>query len=77
MKIVLRVKFITLSTSRKKLESSHTSNVKVCLEAPAAEEASTKRGTQGRKMIKIGTEINQLETKKVKQRIFIRGILNS
>jgi hypothetical protein len=70
MKAAVRRKFIILHTSIKKLESSHTNNLKVHLNAlEKKKEVSTlKRSIRQGKII-IKTEINQLETKKTIQRI--------
>ena len=76
MKAVLRGKFIALSAFIKKLESSHTSNLKVHLKAlqkKGEEEEEgrrkskhTQRGVEkaGNNLIKIRAEINQKQRKK-------------
>ena len=70
MKVVLRGKFTALSTSIKKLESSHTSNLKVHLKALGKKkEANTPKGSKRQEIIKIRAKTNQLETKKTIQRI--------
>jgi hypothetical protein len=51
---VLRGKFIALSASIKKLESSHTRNLKVHLKAPGEKKKNQphQRGVEGRKQSK-------------------------
>ena len=64
MKAVLREKFPALSASIKKLESAHMSNLKVhqnVLGKKEEEEARTAQRKRKQKIIKIRTEINQLE----------------
>ena len=74
MKAVLRGKFIALSASIKKLESSHISNLKVHLKAlEGKKEANTSKRSRRQETIKIRAEINQLETKKGGDRRFFRG----
>ena len=56
--------------SKKKLENSHTKELKVCWKAP--EKEKRRKHTQGEQTIgnnKLRAKINQLETKKTKQRI--------
>jgi hypothetical protein len=64
-------KFIALSASIKKLESSHINNLNVHLKTlgKKKKEASTPKRKRWQEIIKIWTEINQLETKKTIQRI--------
>jgi hypothetical protein len=66
LKAVLRVKFITLSALRKKLESSHSNELKVHLKALGVGKKNQKcPGVDSRK---LRAETNQLETKRTKPR---------
>jgi hypothetical protein len=77
MEVVLQGKFIPLSTFIKKLESFHTSNLKVCLKPLEQEtnkqtnkkEANTPKKTRQWEIIKLRAKINKLETKITIQRI--------
>ena len=69
MKAVLRGKFIALSAFIKKLERPYTSNLTPHLKALEQKEANTPKRSRGQEMIKLRAEINQLETKRMMQRI--------
>jgi hypothetical protein len=64
---VKSVKFIALSDYIKKLESSHTSNLKAYLKA--LEEANIPKRRRWQEIIKTRAENNQLKTKKIKKLI--------
>ena len=64
MKAVIRGKFIALSASIKKLESSHTSNLKAY-----PKPLERKKNEASTSIIKVMAEINQLETKTKIQRM--------
>ena len=69
MKAVVRGKPITLSASKNKLKRAYTSSLTGHLKALEQREANTpKRSRQGQ-IAKIRAEINQLETKRMIQRI--------
>ena len=63
MKAVLRGKFIALSTLLKKLERSYT-----YLRALEQKEANTPKRSRRQEIVKLMTEINQIETKRMVQR---------
>jgi hypothetical protein len=69
MKSVWRGKFIELGAFIKKLESSHTNNLTVHLKVLEQKEANTPKRTKWQEIIKLKTDINQLETKITIQRI--------
>ena len=70
MKAVLREKLIALSASKKKLERAYTSSLTAHLEALEIKEAnSPPKMRRQQEIIKLGTEINQVETKRSIQRI--------
>jgi hypothetical protein len=66
---VLRGKFIALTTFIKKLERPNTSNLTAHLKALEQKEANTPKRSRGQEIVKLRTEINQLETKRILQRI--------
>ena len=66
---MLRETFIVLSAFIKIFESFHSSSLKVYMKALDAKEASTLKRSTRQKIIKIITEIKQLETKNTIQRI--------
>ena len=70
MKSALKEKFIALSAYIKKLESSHTNKLKLHLKAVGVKKANIPR-RNGRQeiIVKFRAEINQLETKRIIQRI--------
>jgi hypothetical protein len=69
MKAVLRGKLIALGASKKKLERAHTSSLTAHLEALEQKEANSPKRTRKQEIIKLRTEINQLETKRTIRRI--------
>ena len=69
MKAVLRGKLITLSYSKKKLESAYTSSLTAHLEALELKEANSAKRSRWQEIIKLKAEINQVETKRTNQRI--------
>jgi hypothetical protein len=69
MKAVLRGKLIALSTPKKKLERAHTSSLTAHLKAPEQKEANSPKISRGQEIIKLGGEINPVETKRTIQRI--------
>jgi hypothetical protein len=69
MKSVVRGKLIALIDSRKKLERAYTSRLTAHLKALEQKEANTPKRSRRQEIIKLRTEINQLETKRTIQRI--------
>ena len=69
MKAVLRGKFIALSALVRRLESSYTNNLTAQLIALELKEANSHKRHRRRKIVKLVPEINQIETKKIIQRI--------
>jgi hypothetical protein len=69
MKAVLRGKFIALSLLVKKLERSYTNNLTAHLRALEQKEANSSKRRIRKEIIKLGAEINQIETKETIQRI--------
>jgi hypothetical protein len=66
MEAVLRGKHIALSATKKKLERAYTSSLIAYLKALEQEEAKRSRWQE---IIKLRTEISQVETKRIIQRI--------
>ena len=64
MKAVLREKLIALSSSRKKLEIAYISNLTAQLKALEQKEADTPKKSRRQEIIKIASEIDQIETKR-------------
>jgi hypothetical protein len=62
MKAVLRGKLITLSAAKKELERAHTSSLTAHLKALEQKEANSPKRTRQQEIIKLRTEINQMET---------------
>jgi hypothetical protein len=63
-------KNIALNTSKKKLEKTHTSSLTAYLKALEQKQANTfKRSRWQKIIIKLSTEINKVETKRITQRI--------
>jgi hypothetical protein len=58
MRAVLRGKFIALHGIIKKLERSHTSNLKAYLKALEPKETKTPKSSKWQKIIKLRAEIN-------------------
>jgi hypothetical protein len=69
MKAMLRGKFKALSASIKKLERSYTRILTAHLKALTQKEAKTAERSRWQEIIKLRTEINQVETKRTIQRI--------
>jgi hypothetical protein len=64
VKAMLRVKLITVSASKKKLERAYTSSLTEHLKALEQKEANTSKRKRQQKIIKLRAEINQVEKKK-------------
>jgi hypothetical protein len=69
MKAVLSGKLIPLSAAKKKLERAHTRSLTAHLKALERKEANSRKRNRGQEIIKLRTEINQVETKRTIQRI--------
>jgi hypothetical protein len=69
MRAVVRGKLIALSASRKKLEKTYTSSLVAYLKALEQKEVNTPKRRRQQEIIKLRTEINQIETKRTIQRI--------
>jgi hypothetical protein len=69
MKAVVRRKLIALSASKKKLEIAYTSNLIGHLRALEQKEAKLPKRSRRQEIIKLGAEINQVETKRTIQTI--------
>jgi hypothetical protein len=66
---VLRGKLISLGVSKKKLERADSSSLTAHLKALEQKEANTPKRSRGQEIIKLKAEINQVETKRIIQRI--------
>ena len=64
-----RGKLIAPSASKKKLERAYTSSLTAHLEALKLKEANSPKRSRWQEIIKLGAEINQVETKRTIQRI--------
>jgi hypothetical protein len=69
MKAMLRGKLKVLSASKKKLEEAYTSSLTAHLKALEQKEVNTLKTSRQQEIIKLRTEINQVETKITIQRI--------
>jgi hypothetical protein len=69
MKAVVRGKLIALSSSKKKLKRAYTSSLTAHLKALEQKEANTPKRSRQLEIIKLRTEIHQIETKRTIQRI--------
>jgi hypothetical protein len=69
MKAVLRGKFVALSDLVKKMERSYTSNLTAHLRALEQKEANTPVRNRQQETVKLKAEINQIQTKRMIQRI--------
>ena len=69
MKAVLRGKHIALSAAKKKLERAYTCSLTTHLKALEQKEANSPMRSRQQEIIKLRTEINQVETKRTEQRI--------
>jgi hypothetical protein len=67
MKAVVRGKLIALSASKKKLKRAYTSSLTAHLKALEEKEANTPKRSKWQEIIKLRTEINQVETKRAKK----------
>jgi flagellar motor protein MotB len=63
MKAFLRGKLIALSASKKKLERAYISSFTAHLKALEQKEANSPKRSRQQEIIKLGAEINQMETK--------------
>jgi hypothetical protein len=64
MKAVLRGKVIALSTSKKKLGRAYTSRLIAYLKALEQKEANASKRSRRKEIIKLGADINPIETKR-------------
>jgi hypothetical protein len=64
MKAVLRGKLTASSSSKMKLQRAYTSSLTAHLKALEQKEANTPKRSRLQEIIKLRTEINQVETKK-------------
>jgi hypothetical protein len=69
MKAMLKGKLIVLSASKKKLERAYTSSLTAHLKALEQKEANSPKRSKLQEIIKLKTEINEVETKRTIQRI--------
>jgi hypothetical protein len=69
MKEFLRGKLIVLSASKKKLGRAHTSSLTTQLKALEEKEAYSPKRSRGQEIIELRGEINQVETRRIIQRI--------
>jgi hypothetical protein len=68
MKAVLRGKLIALSASKKKLEGAYTSSLIAHLKALEQKEANTHKRSRWKEILKLRTEIKQIEAKRTIRR---------
>jgi hypothetical protein len=64
MKALLRGKFIALSNFIKKFEKSQPNHITAHLNALEQRETNTSKRSRWQEIVKLGTEISQLETKR-------------
>jgi hypothetical protein len=69
MKAVVKGKLTALSASKKKLKRAYTSSLTTHLKVLEQKEANTHKRSREQEIIKFEAEINQMETKRTKQRI--------
>ena len=69
MKAVLRGKLIALSASKKKLERAYANSLTAQLKVLEQKEANTPKRSRRQEIIKLRAEINQVDTKRIIQRI--------
>ena len=69
MQAFLRGKLIALSASVKNLERAYTSSLTAHIKALEQKEANSPKRRRGQEIIKLRVAINQVETKRTKQRI--------
>jgi len=67
MKAVLRGKLIALIACRKKQERACISSLTAHLKALEQKESNTSRRSRRQEIIKLGAEINEIETKNTKK----------
>jgi hypothetical protein len=65
----LKGKFIVLSASKKRLERAQTNSLTAQLKSLEKKEANSPKGSRYHEIIKLRAEIEQLETKRTRQRI--------
>ena len=68
MKSVLRGKLIALSASKKKLERAYTSSLTEHLKSLEQKKVISPKRSRWQEIIKLRTEINQVETKRTIQK---------
>jgi hypothetical protein len=68
MKVVLRVKLIALSASKKRLERAYISSLTAHLEDLELKEANSPKRSRQQEIINLTTEISQVETKRTIQK---------
>jgi hypothetical protein len=64
MKVVLRGKLIAQRTCTKKLDRAYINSLTTHLQALEHKEANTSKRSTWQEIFKLGTEINQIETKR-------------
>jgi hypothetical protein len=69
MEAVLRGKLIALGASKKKMERAYSSSLKAHLKALKQKEVNIPKRRRQQEIIKLRSEINQVETKRIIQRI--------
>jgi hypothetical protein len=69
MKAVLRGKLIALHISKKNLERAYISSLTARLKALEQKDSNSPKRSRWQEIIKLGAEINQIETKRTIQRI--------
>jgi hypothetical protein len=69
MKAFLRGKLIPLSSSKKKLERTHTSSLTTHLKVVEQKQANSPKRSRWQEIIKLRGKINQVETRRTIQRI--------
>jgi superfamily II RNA helicase len=69
MKAFLKGKLIALSASKKKLERAYTSSLTAHLKALEQKGTNTAKRSRRQEIIKVRTEMNQVETKETIKRI--------
>jgi hypothetical protein len=69
LKAVIRGKLKALSASKKKLERAYTTSLTTQLKALEQQKTNTPKRSRQEEIIKLRTEINQVEIKRTVQRI--------
>lgn len=67
-KVVLREKFIAINTDIKKQERSQINNLTLPFKELEKEEQTNPKDSRGKEIIKIGVEINEIETRKTAEK---------